>query len=57
MGRNKDAQKETMIHKTLDNPYIVKYMAHFLENKKINIILEYWEGGDLGKYLKAQGGK
>lgn len=46
-----------MIHKTLDNDYIVKYMAHFLENKKINIILEYWEGGDLGKYLKAQGGK
>lgn len=29
----KEAQKESMIHKTLDNPYIVKYMAHFLESK------------------------
>lgn len=37
----KDAQKETVIHKTLDNTYIVKYIDHFLENKKINIILEY----------------
>lgn len=53
----KDAQKETVIHKTLDNTYIVKYIDHFLENKKINIILEYWDGGDLGKYLKTQMGK
>ena len=32
-------------------------MAHFLESKKINIILEYCDGGDLGKYLKNQMGK
>jgi NIMA (never in mitosis gene a)-related kinase 1/4/5 len=53
----KEAQKETMIHKTLDNQYIVKYVDHFLESKKINIILEYCDGGDLGKYLKSQMGK
>ena len=53
----KDAQKETVIHKTLSNPYIVRYMAHFMESKKINIILEYCDGGDLGKYLKLQMGK
>lgn len=56
-SEKKEAQKETVIHKTLDNKYIVKYMAHFLENKKINIILEFCEGGDLGKYLKAQMGR
>jgi len=32
-GEKKEAQKETVIHKTLDNEYIVKYIAHFLENK------------------------
>ena len=56
-SEKKEAQKETVIHKTLDNNYIVKYMAHFLENKKINIVLEYCEGGDLGKLLKAQMGR
>lgn len=31
-SEKKEAQKETVIHKTLDNEYIVKYIAHFLEN-------------------------
>lgn len=32
-SEKKEAQKETVIHKTLDNEYIVKYISHFLEDK------------------------
>ncbi len=47
-----DARKELWIHKTIIHPYIVKYEAHFEEKWKINIILEYMDGLDLGVYIK-----
>jgi hypothetical protein len=31
----------------LDSPYIVGYLDAFIEETKINIIMEYWHLGDL----------
>lgn len=39
----KDAEKEAILHKSLLNPYIVKYEDNWFESKKINILLEYME--------------
>lgn len=52
----KDAEKEAELHKTLINPYIVKYEDSFKESMKLNILLEYMENQDLGVHIKKQGG-
>ena len=36
----------------LDSPYIVGYFDSFIEDTKINIIMEYCQNGDLQSYLK-----
>lgn len=41
----------------LDNKYICKYKDSYKEADSINIIMEYCENGDLGKYLKKQMGR
>lgn len=56
-AERRDATKETTIHKTLTNNYIVQYKASFQERRVIYIILEYCGGGDLHKYMKAQQGR
>ena len=37
--------------------YVVKYYDSFTERDSINIVMEYCENGDLGKYLKRQMGR
>ena len=56
-AQRRDALKETTILKGLQNPYIVKYVTHFTDRKRINIIMEYCDGGDLGGYMKKQMGR
>jgi len=41
----------------LEHPYIVKLYDTFTANRKICIIMEYCENGDLGLYLKRQMGR
>ena len=47
-----EASKEAKILSLLDSPTIVKYYDSFVQSKKINIIMEYCENGDLGLLLK-----
>lgn len=37
--------------------YVCKYYDSFVHKDTINIIMEYCENGDLGKYLKTQMGR
>lgn len=41
----------------LDSPYIVGYLDAFIEDTKINIIMEFCQNGDLQTYIKRQNGK
>ena len=41
----------------LDSPYIVGYLDAFIEDTKINIIMEYCHLGDLQSYIKKQNNK
>ena len=42
---------------TLESAYIVGYYDSFIEDTKINIIMEYCQHGDLQSYIKRQNGK
>jgi len=40
-----------------DSPHIVKYYDSFIDEEgKINIVMEYWDNGDLHSYLQTQNG-
>ena len=39
--------RECTVHKTLDHPFIVKYIDHFSEGDKKYIVLEYIQGKNL----------
>jgi NIMA (never in mitosis gene a)-related kinase len=42
----------------IDSPYIVKYYDSFIQNeKKVNIVMEFCEHGDLHKLLKKRRNK
>jgi len=41
----------------LDSPFVVGYLDAFIEDTKINIIMEYCHNGDLQSYIKKQNGK
>jgi len=41
----------------LNSPYIVGYLDAFIEDTKINIIMEYCHNGDLQTFLKKQNNK
>ena len=47
-----EANREASIMASLNVPYLVKYLESFVENNRLNIIMEYCDGGDLAKYLK-----
>lgn len=47
-----DAVVEASLLAKLDYKYICKYKDSYKESNSINIIMEYCENGDLGKYLK-----
>ena len=52
-----DAVVEASLLAKLDYIYICKYKDSYKESNSINIIMEYCENGDLGKYLKKQMGR
>lgn len=52
-----EALNEVNILASLDNPYIVKYYDSFIENKVLNIVMEFCDKGDLSKILKVQMGR
>lgn len=41
----KEAENEVQILKSLKHRYVVKYIDSFLENKKLNIVMEHCSGG------------
>lgn len=41
----------------LDSPYVVGYLDAFIEDTRINIIMEYCHLGDLQSFIKKQGSK
>jgi len=41
----------------LDYLFVVGYLDAFIEDTKINIIMEYCQNGDLQSYIKRQNGK
>ena len=53
----KELQKEANILSKLNCEYIVKYFDSFLEKNCFNIIMEYCEGLDLGKYINEHKAK
>lgn len=48
-----EVNKEAKILSCLNSKYIVKYFDSWIENSTLNIIMEYCEKGDLGKYIKS----
>ena len=45
-------KNEATILSSLNSEYVVKYYESFIEDNKLNIIMEYCEGGDLSTYMK-----
>ena len=41
----------------LESPYIVGYLDAFIEDTRINIIMEFCSNGDLQSYIKRQNNK
>ena len=48
---------EVKILASLDSPYIVKYFDSFIENKTLNIIMEFCDKGDLSQAIRSQMGR
>ena len=55
---NQHQKRESVLEATImakvQCQYVVKYYDSFVMRDSINIIMEYCENGDLGKYLKKQ---
>lgn len=46
------ALEEINVHGRCDSPYIVRYFDSFVDDQgRLNIVLEYWDKGDLHTYL------
>jgi len=52
-----EALEEINILGRVDSPYIVKYFDSFVDDQKINIIMEFCDHGDLHTYLAKLNGK
>ena len=48
---------EVKILASLDSPYIVKYYDSFVEDKKLHIVMEYCDKGDLSQAIRNQMGR
>jgi protein kinase X len=46
---------EVEILSKIDHPFIVSYLGHFQDEKKLFLVLEYVQGGELFSYLRKQG--
>eukprot|EP00698_Gefionella_okellyi_P013099 TRINITY_DN3566_c0_g1_i1.p1 TRINITY_DN3566_c0_g1~~TRINITY_DN3566_c0_g1_i1.p1 ORF type:complete len:493 (-),score=151.02 TRINITY_DN3566_c0_g1_i1:20-1498(-) len=49
-----EALNEIRILSALQHPHIVQYRSSFLHNKKVCIIMDYCQGGDLSRRVKTQ---
>ena len=50
-----EALSEINVIARMDSPYIVRYYDSFItNNKKVNIVMEYCEHGDLHKLLRKR---
>lgn len=53
---NSHQKRESVLEATImakvQSQYVVKYYDSFVMKDSINIIMEYCENGDVGKYLK-----
>ena len=52
-----EAMQEIELLAELDSHFIVGYHDSFIDDTKINIIMEYCQHGDLSTYIKKQNGK
>ena len=50
----KDVKLEAKILNTIKSPYVVKYFDSFEEKNFLNIVMEYCDGGDLGKFIEEK---
>ena len=45
---------ECNVLKSLNHPYIIKYIESFYESEYLCIVTEYSDCGDMGKFIKSQ---
>ena len=48
-------RREIKLHSMLNHKNVVKMMGHFVQDKKLHIILEYADNGNLFKYIRKRG--
>ncbi|TYZ68238.1 hypothetical protein PybrP1_007905 [[Pythium] brassicae (nom. inval.)] len=46
---------EVEILSKIDHPFIVSYLGHFQDERRLYLVLEYVQGGELFSYLRRQG--
>lgn len=52
--QRKQAQSEAEVLKTLDHAHIVSFMDAFLDGEVMHIVMEFAEGGDLGRTIRLR---
>lgn len=55
--QKQDAAFEATILSKINSEYVCRYYDSYMTPTSINIVMEYCENGDLGKYLKRQMGR
>lgn len=47
-------RREIKLHSMLDHPNIVKLYGHFVQDKKLHIVLEYASNGNLFNHIRKR---
>jgi NIMA (never in mitosis gene a)-related kinase len=55
--QKKEAALEATILSKINCQFVCRYFDSFMDRHSINIVMEYCENGDLGKFLKKQMGR